>query len=239
MSMFTDIHHHLVYGVDDGSKTLEAMQKMIRQAYEEGTRNLICTPHATPGRERFPWADYYSHLKQAREYCKEEGIDLTLYEGAEILYTRETPRLLRERQIPSLANSRFALLEFLPENDFDYLCEAARNVRSAGFVPVFAHIERYPCLKKVQHLEWLREHYGVRLQMNARTLIRKNGFFEDRRIRRFLDSGLIHYISTDAHDMPHRHTCMQEAYEKLKEMYGQERADALTGGNAQEIFSRT
>lgn len=236
MPMFIDIHHHLVYGVDDGAKTPEAMQQMIRQAYEDGTRYLICTPHATPGRERFPWADYYSHLKQARQFCQDEGIDLNLYEGAEILYTRETPRLLRERQIPSLANSRYALLEFLPEHSFDDLCEAARNVRSAGFVPVFAHIERYPCLKKTLHLEMLRDHYGVRLQMNARTLIRKNGFFEDRKIRRFLDADLIHYISTDAHDMPHRHTCMQAAYEKLKETYGQERADELTYKNALEIF---
>jgi len=234
--MFIDIHHHLVYGVDDGCKTLEAMQQMIRRAYEDGTRYLIATPHATPGRERFPWADYYSHLKQARQFCQDAGIDLNIYEGSEILYTRETARLLRERQIPSLANSRFALLEFLPEHDYEYLCEAARNVRSAGFVPIFAHIERYPCLKKVQQLELLREHYGVRLQMNARTLIRKNGFFEDRKIRRFLDANMIHYISSDAHDMPHRHTCIHEGYEKLKEMYGRERAEALTYGNALEIF---
>ena len=236
MPMFTDIHHHLVYGVDDGAQTLEAMQKMIRQAYEDGIRHLIATPHATPGRERFPWADYYSHLKQARQFCLDEGLDLNLYEGAEILYTRETARLLRERQIPSLANSRFALLEFLPDHSFDDLCEAARSVRSAGFVPVFAHIERYPCLKKVQQLEMLREHYGVRLQMNARTLIRKNGFFEDRKIRKFLDADMIHYISTDSHDMPHRHTCMQAAYNKLVEWYGQERAEALTSLNAMEIF---
>lgn len=235
--MFIDIHHHLVYGVDDGAKTMEAMQQMIQQAWADGIRYLITTPHATPGHEQFPLADYYSHLKQARKWCQEQGIALNLYEGSEILYTQVTPRILRERQVPTLANSRFVLLEFLPNNTFEQLSEAARNVRSVGFIPVFAHIERYPCLKKPEQLEELRDSYGVRMQINARTMIRKNGFFEDRRIHRFFDADLVDYISTDSHDMPHRHSCMTECYERLKTLYGKSRADALTYDNALEIFN--
>ena len=34
--MFVDIHHHLIYGVDDGAQTWEDTQKMILRAVDEG-----------------------------------------------------------------------------------------------------------------------------------------------------------------------------------------------------------
>ena len=37
--MFVDIHHHLIYGVDDGAQTWEDTQKMILRAVDEGITN--------------------------------------------------------------------------------------------------------------------------------------------------------------------------------------------------------
>ena len=36
MSNFVDLHHHLIYGMDDGARSLEDMQKMILRAEQEG-----------------------------------------------------------------------------------------------------------------------------------------------------------------------------------------------------------
>ena len=49
MRGFTDIHHHLLYGVDDGAQSLQMSLKMAQRAYRGGTRTIIATPHVTPG----------------------------------------------------------------------------------------------------------------------------------------------------------------------------------------------
>lgn len=234
--MFIDIHHHLIYGVDDGARDFEGTQRLVKEACADGIHYVITTPHITPGQVPFSYEDYYNHLQETQAWCVEQGYDMQLYTGAEILYTSETPRLLREGQVPTLANSRFALLEFSPLDPYKHIQEAVRRVGSAGFVPVVAHVERYESIKKTEQLYDLRDNFGARIQVNARTVIRKHSYFRGRWIHKIFDEELVDYIATDSHDMPERHVCMKAAYHKLKEDYGEKMARALTGGNAMEIF---
>jgi protein-tyrosine phosphatase len=236
--MFIDIHHHLIYGVDDGAETFEGTQKMIRQAVENQVHAIITTPHIVPGQAPFDFEKYKAHLEETRQYLAAENIDLTLYTGSEVLYTPSTAYQLSERRVPTLAGTRFLLVEFSPDDTFDYLLKAGLTIAEMGYIPVYAHVERYECLKKPDQIQRLRDETEGLIQVNANTVIRKHSFFRQRFINRISDDELVDFIGTDCHDLPGRDNHMADAFDWLFSHYGEDMAHALTHGNAEKLLAR-
>ena len=234
--MFTDMHNHFVYGVDDGCADQEAMLKLLTALEEEHITELISTVHITPGQQHFPMEDYQAHFEEARRLIEENQMHMQIHTGHEILYTDATARYLREGKALTLAGSEYALIEFLPGEKYERLCEAAQKIRNAGFYPVFAHIERCACLFDIKHIEDLRDRYGVRMQVNCSLFVRKQGLLRKHWIKNVMKNDLIDYVSTDTHDMEGREPCMQKCYENLVKEYGEDTARALTHDNAEEFF---
>ncbi len=235
--MFIDIHHHLIYGVDDGAKDFEGTRKMIAQAVENQVHAIITTPHITPGQEFFDFDAYKAHLAETREYIAAEQIDLTLYTGSEVLYTPTTAYQLSEGRVPTLAGTRYLLLEFMPDDPFEDIMKAGLAVADMGYIPVYAHVERYECLKKTSQIERLRDDCGALIQINAGTILRKHSFFRGRFLRRLFEDELVDFIATDSHDLPGRDNRMAEAFDQLTVLYGIETAHALTHGNAEKLLA--
>ena len=236
MSNFVDIHHHLIYGVDDGARSLEHMQKMIHCAVGEGITDVVCTTHVTPGYGPFPTETYLAHMEEGRNYIAQEGLNLRLHTGCEILYTDASARLLQEHQIPTLAFSDAVLVEFTPDMTFRQLTDAATSLGMVGYTVLFAHVERYEALRNLKHVRQLREEYGVYMQMNASTVINKKGFFTERWVRHMLEDGYIDCIATDAHNTSFRPCNMRLCHEMLTARYGKEAADDLCGGFQRQLL---
>jgi len=217
---FIDLHQHFLYGIDDGPKEASGMEAMLRLAAENGIIEIAATAHCLPGYERFPMENYLQRLEEARKLCREREIPLRLHSGMEIFYTESTPRLLREGRLLPLGESRNLLLEFSPRAEFENLCEAARQISEAGYGCVFAHIERYSCLRKPERIEYLRNNYNVRMQINARTILEPGGFFGKQWLKKVLKEELADLIASDAHDVQRRKCCMKSAWEKILQDYG-------------------
>ena len=218
--MFTDIHSHVIWGVDDGAEQKAETFRMLKEAAEDGIGRIICTPHVTPGVCEFPEETFQEHFREALDYIEKERLPLQLYRGAEILYTDHTPRLLRERRIATLAGSDYVLIEFNPTDSKEHIFEALRKVSGAGFIPVLAHVERYAAIAKIDLAAEIKKRFRAMMQVNARTLTRKQPFFR----RRFFDTlfyeGLVDFVATDTHAIPGRETCMTAGMESLKKKYG-------------------
>ncbi len=225
--MFVDIHHHLIHGVDDGPQDFEHTQRMLIHAAEQGVSQVVATSHATPGREAFPAERYLRHLAQAQEWCDAQGLNLYIHSGCEVLYTDESPRLLSEGQVPTLAQTWVALVEFFPTDSFQRLCQAARALGNEGFTVVMAHVERYQALQSLKRVEELREEYDVKMQMNCNTVLSHKGFLMNRWTRRMIENGYIDFVASDAHNTSSRPCSMQACYEELFAKYGEETANAL------------
>ena len=138
MSGFTDYHAHFVYGVDDGAQTREEMYAMLDAAAADGVRHLF----ATPCMERFPQEVYDRHLALARAYCTQKGYDLKLEHGSELLYTPAAGYAAVQRQLLTLGDTGWVLLEFVPNITAKELETALQEITGAGYRILVAHIER-------------------------------------------------------------------------------------------------
>ena len=199
MSGFTDYHAHFVYGVDDGARTREEMFAMLDAAAADGVTRLFATSHSTPGMEPFPRDVYQRHLDFARAYCAEKGYDLMLESGSELLYTPAAAYAAAEHSLVTLGGTDWVLLEFVPDVAAAEVETALRQITGSGYRVLLAHIERYPRLARSGALPRLKEQYGIRCQVNAATVL-EGGFFQRRKLDRWLKDGLVDAISSDAHN---------------------------------------
>ena len=95
-----DIHTHILFGVDDGSKNLEMSLKMARIAYESGVDTIIATPHCMPGIYNNYASEKLEHRFQIlKEALADYGIPIHLRKGMEVLATDRTEKLLDEKNI--------------------------------------------------------------------------------------------------------------------------------------------
>lgn len=218
--MYTDIHSHVIWGVDDGAEQKAETFRMLKEAVEDGIGRIICTPHVTPGVYEFPEETFQEHFWQAIEYIAKEKLPLQLFRGAEILYTDNTPRLLREKQIATMAGTNYAMIEFSPTDSKEHIFDALQKVSGAGVIPVLAHMERYPAIGKFELVKELKSRFRVMMQVNARTLTRKQPFWRRKYFDSLFTEGLIDFVATDTHAMPGRETCMTAGMKNLREKYG-------------------
>ena len=225
---FIDIHHHILYGVDDGPKTCQGMFQMLKAAHEDGIRTIIATPHIAPGMKPFNVESFESKVLEARCYCKENGYDLDVQLGSEILYNFYAERLLSERRIPTLAGSNKVLLEFHEKVGYDELERAIQTTLRCGLLPVLAHVERYnKILFSPYKLRQLKDKYQVFLQIDSDCLLNEHRYVTYRVMKQLLNKGLIDFLASDAHNTDKRKSNMTKAYRKLVEVVGEDYADQL------------
>ena len=137
--------------------------------------------------------------------------------------------MARRGEIPTLANRRYVLVEFLPISDWVQVQKAIREFANAGLQMVCAHVERYQCLHEdMDRLYEMHDEYGVICQMNASTILRSHGMFGDRWARKALKAGLIDVAASDAHNTSDRACNMKECRRILVKDYGEDKARELT-----------
>lgn len=226
---FSDLHQHVLWGMDDGPRDAEAMHALLRQADASGIGLIAATAHAYPERRRFDMEQYHRRLVEAQAYCRKEGLPLQIVGGSEIRYCERVPDLLAIGQLPTLGESRHVLIEFSGDVALEQIGEAADRLYQAGYRPVLAHVERYRVLSRFpRRAVWAREEYGLIYQMNCDTVLSPRGFFERRFVRALLEEQAIDLIATDAHDAIRRPVRMREAFERLSSEYGEAYAQRLT-----------
>ena len=235
--MFTDIHSHVIWGVDDGAEQKAETFLMLKEAAADGIGAIICTPHMTPGVYEFPEERFQSHFAEAEDYIRQEGLPLRLYRGAELLYTDNTPRMLREGKLPTMAGSKYVMVEFSPTDTREHIYDALQKVAGAGYIPIIAHMERYPAIGKTGQVKEMKSRFRAMVQINARSLTRKQPLLRRGCFDGIFKEGLVDFIATDTHAMEGRGTCMTAGMKAAEEKYGTETVKRIVQNSESVIHS--
>ncbi len=89
-------------------------------------------------------------------------------------YTSDMLEKLKLKQIPTLNNTKFALIEFSMQTSWKDIHTALSNVLMLGITPVVAHIERYNALENQK--ERVKEiiNMGCYTQINSSHILKQN-----------------------------------------------------------------
>ena len=215
MNQITDMHCHILPGLDDGSRSMEETMEALREASRQGITTVIATPHYYPGRYEPDAGEVLRVWRQVKRQIQEEGIPITLYPGQECFYHSELLDLLEEGEVLTLARSLYVLVEFDPECPYLQLLQGLTELRQGGYYPVLAHFERYGCLRDMERLKELKQR-GIWLQMNFDTLLLRDTVFHRNPWRKLAAEGMADLFGSDCHGMHFRPYRVQEAGEWME-----------------------
>jgi protein-tyrosine phosphatase len=185
----TDMHSHLLPGIDDGSPDLATSIELIKGFKELGYKKIITTPHVL-------WEIYpntreiiLSKQQQVQKEIEAAGIDIEFKAAAEYYIDDHFINELKNK-IPLLTISgNMVLVEFSMISMPMDLQEVLFEMQMQNYQPVLAHPERYSflvrkkevfdelknagCLFQLNLLS-LSGYYGENVQHIAEYLLKKN-----------------------------------------------------------------
>src|SRR5260370_14432171 len=104
-----DIHCHILYGLDDGARTIEDSLAMAEDAIADGITHVVGTPHSST-EHTFDFA----RVQAARDELRQKlGNRLTIATGCDFHLNPENMLRLRDNSTPFCVNQKdYLLVEF-------------------------------------------------------------------------------------------------------------------------------
>lgn len=233
----SDLHCHLLPGVDDGSMNMAMTRNLLRMEIENGVDTILFTPHFKRGKSRFN----KEKLLQVFEEVKQEALkmkpDMKLYLGEELYYDHSLCNAIEEGRALKLNGTDYVLVEFSPDVDYKTIHKACQNLVMSGVTPVLAHIERYPALfSKNDRLIEIHE-MGVYYQMNITSIM--GSCFSGRiyKQKKLMADGWIDIVGSDSHDDKNRNPKFKKAWKELLRLCDDEMIERIMWENPAKLLS--
>ena len=227
---FADIHTHILHNIDDGSSSLKVSLDLLESAYATGTRTVFFTPHCN--KSEFDYGTVNGRLLELAALVRHRYPEMQFYCGCEGMYSSDVLNGFLNGNVPTLASSRYVLVEFDIAVFFMTVLDAVRNITINGLIPVIAHAERYMNLN-ADNIDTLVE-TGAYIQLNADSITGKCGLRMKLRCLPLLKRRLVHFVASDAHGYE-RPASLKPCADYLVKRYGSGYAQEILFDNALKI----
>ncbi len=202
----TDLHSHLLPGLDDGVLDTEEGLELIEYLAQMGYRNLITTPHVSG--ERYP--NTSTSIREAaramQEAIRREGLPVRFRAAAEYMLDENFERLLHHDDLLPLDEERHILVEMSFLHPPLSLHKNFFELQRKGYKPVLAHPERYSFYHfKPEEYRTLKS-LGCLFQVNILSITGHYGPDVQQAALLLLKDGMVDFLGTDVHRKRHAYT---------------------------------
>jgi protein-tyrosine phosphatase len=224
-------------GIDDGAQTLAVSLEMARMAADDGITTTFCTPHIYPGLYENKGPDIKRRVEHLQLILRDKGIPLMLNFGADAHLVPELLEGVSSGRVPTLAASRYLLLEPPHHVRPPGFTDSVFRVITAGYTPVITHPER---------LSWYGAHVedflslarsGAWLQVTGGALIGRFGPVAQRHAEHLVADGWCDVLASDGHTITRRAPVLSAARARAAELVGSDEANAMTLDRPQLVLN--
>lgn len=216
----TDMHSHLIPGIDDGSDSLETSIDLIKGMMELGYQKFITTPHIQG--EFFQNTPHIilSGLEKVRRELKKQNIQVEIDAAAEYLVDDKFEEKYKEGELLTFGKKHL-LIELSYFNEHPRLKEFLFDLQIDGYKIILAHPERYAYwFRNFRKYEELKDR-GILFQLNITSL---TGYYSPevkKMAEKFVDLEMIDLAGSDMHNFNYlealKRTCSEKYLRKLVE----------------------
>ena len=236
----TDLHCHILPGMDDGAKNVEGALKLLQKEKADGVRDIMLTSHFHYERTT---VEEFLELREAAlarllQALETHGADYGLCAedfrfqlGAEVYFSPGLCELEADKLC--LGETDYLLLELPTSHRPHFIRDTLYHLQSQGILPIIAHIERYSYVMEDLTLlhDWISA--GAYTQINAGSILR--GDKASKLLLKMIQWNLVHVLGTDAHSMEKRAPKLGAAMELVEQKLGRSARKQLQE-NAEDVF---
>ncbi len=199
----TDIHSHILPGIDDGSPDVETSILLIKGLMDLGVKRSVATPHIIGDMYPNNSETISTALHLLKTALKEREIDFEVEAAAEYMLDGYFFELLQEKVPLLTVRDTLVLTEFPYSTMPDYVEKMSFAIITDGYTPILAHPERYGYAHENYKFYNRWAELGFKLQVNLLSLTGYYGKEVAKAGQYILKQGLASYVATDLHHERH------------------------------------
>ena len=206
----TDIHCHILPGIDDGAPDADYGAELVMRMSAWGLSRIIATPHVVGEVYENTPESISAALTRLQESMHAKGIPTTVQSAAEHrlddLFSRN---IIADTLISHPGKHVLIENSFMQEaRDIDSIVIRLTN---RGYIPIMAHPERFVYYHSANLKRYFELHrLGVRFQVNLLSIAGRYGSEPRHVAERLIEAGIVDFFGTDVHR--HEHCDAIEAF---------------------------
>lgn len=218
-----DIHSHILYSIDDGSPDRETSLSMLRLAAENGTTDIVATPHSD-----LQYAFKPDEIERQIGELSAAAPGIRIHRGCDFhLHFDNIRDCLANPGKYTINHKRYLLVEFSDHMIAKTTSDVFDRMQRVDVTPVITHPERnHLLMKEVEQLvAWVQA--GCLVQVTGQSFLGRFGEPPRKAAEELMARGLVHFIASDGHDPEYRPPVLKPAFEYVARKYGEAVAQRL------------